>query len=389
MKKSILLSSFIGCLLSTSGQSIWVDSLNTIAQAKTVYINTAQRVFKIVHIGDSHIQADLFSGQVRKLLQEKYGNAGTGLVFPYRQINTNPPTTFTTSGSVKFIPTKIARCKESCEVGLAAYNAQMPANSQFTVALKNDTGAQYISALFQANDLGANICINQDMDAASYQLQDAGGFMISSYNKQVSGPFTVRAQQALNLQGIIVSNGQTGILYYTIGANGATLNNYNNSSLFFEQLKTLQPDLVIVSLGTNESVSDITPEKFTNQLDSFNTNLLNVCAQQQIIYTTPADNYTKQVKTVRKKVKGKWRKKRVVYYANNTKLEELRDAMLQYCIAHQVMCWDLYAAMGGDTSMKSWVGAGLAAKDHIHFNKAGYQLQGELFFKALLKVLAP
>lgn len=389
MKKSILLSSLIGCLFSVSGQSIWVDSLNTIEQANVININTQQRVFKIVHIGDSHIQADLFSGQVRRLLQQKYGNAGTGLVFPYRQINTNPPTAFSTSGAVKFAPTKITRCKELCGVGLAAYNAQMPANSMFTVSLKNDTGLQYISALFQSNNSGANICINQDTDTASYQMQDAGDFMISSYNKQVLAPFTIKAQETVNLYGLIVSNGQNGVLYYTIGANGATFSNYNNSTLFFEQLKTLQPDLIIVSLGTNESVSDITPEKFTNQLDSFNTNLLNVCQQQQIIYTTPADNYTKQVKVVRKKVKGKWRKKRVVYFANNTKLEELRDAMLQYCITNKVMYWDLYSAMGGDTSMKSWVGAGLAAKDHIHFNKAGYQLQGELFFRALLKILAP
>ena len=43
----------------------------------------------VVHICDSHIQADYFSGTMRELLQRKFGNAGRGLVFPYRAAKTN------------------------------------------------------------------------------------------------------------------------------------------------------------------------------------------------------------------------------------------------------------------------------------------------------------
>ncbi len=37
-------------------------------------------VVRIVHIGDPHIQADLFTGVARDGLQEIFGNAGRGLV---------------------------------------------------------------------------------------------------------------------------------------------------------------------------------------------------------------------------------------------------------------------------------------------------------------------
>ena len=37
--------------------------------------------------------------------------------------------------------------------------------------------------------------------------------------------------------------------------------------------------------------------------------------------------------------------------------------------------------------MKNWVNNGFAAKDHIHFTKSGYELQGDLFYKALQKIL--
>ena len=43
----------------------------------------------IVHIGDSHIQSDLMTNEIRLNLQQKFGNAGRGLVFPYQLAKTN------------------------------------------------------------------------------------------------------------------------------------------------------------------------------------------------------------------------------------------------------------------------------------------------------------
>ena len=43
----------------------------------------------IVHIGDSHIQGDLMTNKIRKILQQQFGNAGRGFVFPYQLAKTN------------------------------------------------------------------------------------------------------------------------------------------------------------------------------------------------------------------------------------------------------------------------------------------------------------
>ncbi len=43
----------------------------------------------IVHIGDSHIQADLFTAKIRSQFQKVYGNAGFGFTFPYSVAKTN------------------------------------------------------------------------------------------------------------------------------------------------------------------------------------------------------------------------------------------------------------------------------------------------------------
>ena len=38
-------------------------------------------VFTIMHFGDSHIQGDYFSGEIRKSLHSTFGNAGQGILY--------------------------------------------------------------------------------------------------------------------------------------------------------------------------------------------------------------------------------------------------------------------------------------------------------------------
>ena len=53
----------------------------------------------IIHLGDSHIQADFLTNVVRKNLQREFGNAGRGLVVPARVAGTNEPLNFRSSST--------------------------------------------------------------------------------------------------------------------------------------------------------------------------------------------------------------------------------------------------------------------------------------------------
>ena len=44
---------------------------------------TPNRKLRILHIGDSHIQADYFTGYIRDEMQRLFGTGGRGFVFPY------------------------------------------------------------------------------------------------------------------------------------------------------------------------------------------------------------------------------------------------------------------------------------------------------------------
>lgn len=387
MNKSILLISLLILAGVLQAQPDLNSVPNRIYNQEPLLVDGWSRVFKVVHIGDSHIQADWFSGQLRTLLQQQYGNAGKGLIFPYRQIRTNGPEGYSSVSRSTFTADKIVRCKSACDVGIAAYNAYIPVGDEVVFSLKNDSPTQYISILFQAgNPYG--VTVNDDNDTSHYAIQQTPLYTISSYRTEVAPIFSIQANSNVNLNGVVASNGNTGVLYYTIGANGATFMHYNQSQLFFEQLRALQPDLVIVSLGTNESVSDISADSFNLQLSTFQQKLETVCGESSVyLYTTPADNYIRKATTVRKKVKGRWRNQRVVSYVNNHHLEEVRASIIDFCNNRHLMYWDLYEAMGGDESMKNWVRSGYAAKDHIHFSKGGYELQGKLLYEALQQIL--
>ena len=383
MNRLILLVSLVLIQAIVLAQPVLMHDDNVIYQPQPITIDTYNKVFKVVHIGDSHIQADWFSGKLRSLLQEQYGNAGIGILFPYRQIKTNSPPTFSSVASAPFIASKITKCKTACDVGIVGYNAQIPAGSMVVFNIKKDTQPQFVSVIFQSDNEHA-IGFNHDNHDENYTTQTSTTYNITSYKKPLSNSFHLNTKSNITLNGLISSNGNPGVIYYTIGANGATFNNYINSNLFFQQLKSLQPDLIIISMGTNESVSDISADSLSVQLQNFHSKILEAGADK-IIYTTPADNYLRKSVSTRKKVKGKWRTRRTVAYINNPKVEIIRQTMINFCNQQQVMCWDLYRAMGGDRSMRQWVQTGYAAKDHIHFSKGGYEIQGMLLFDALQK----
>ena len=51
---------------------------------------------------------------------------------------------------------------------------------------------------------------------------------------------------SFTLNGIVLENDQNGIIYHSIGVNGAHFSDYNKSPRFFEQIKALAPDLIII-----------------------------------------------------------------------------------------------------------------------------------------------
>ncbi len=359
---------------------------------------SGESVVSIFHFGDSHIQADYFSGEIRKQMQQTFGNAGRGFVFPYQQVATNGPKDYSFKSRQHWEVMKLIKTKSAFYCGLAGYtflidptienrnldfsfrtDSDFMNNSVRTIQLFYETGGQqpeitafdaqyagYAKLLSRKNNSGLTI------DSFVFN-SPAQQFEI---NLQGAGPETIF------LDGMILSNGENGLIYHSVGVNGAKFTQFNQAPKFMDELGILNPGLVIVSLGTNESAGKYDSLEFIQTLDSLVQKIQYLGAT--VLLTTPPNNYLPHRGYKYISRKGKRRKVRYKAYEPNENIKLIKDNILSYCYSRHIAYWDLYEVMGGDYSMKEWVKNGKAAKDYLHFTKGGYLLQGNLFYEAFI-----
>ena len=81
-------------LIGASALSQQIENTETL-KSFADKLSENKTVTNILFLGDSHIQSGWIPEVLRKRFQEKYGNAGRGLVFPYSVANSNGPQDFT------------------------------------------------------------------------------------------------------------------------------------------------------------------------------------------------------------------------------------------------------------------------------------------------------
>ena len=335
----------------------------------------------ILHIGDSHIQADFLTREVRKSLQLKFGNAGRGLVFPLRVAGTNEPADYRSTTNAGWTVAKINSQNRYPEPGLSGISMLSDENGiYFDITTSNHDELDYafdLVTLVHTKDFLQFDCRFTDSPSKCGYLMSARpmepGEITTSVRFQhptnyvrIQAEQTEIGQSSIAINGVILQNSKPGILYSSVGINGAHLSDYNNSPLFYRQIKVIKPDLVIISLGTNEGVNiKVTEEEIVASVSAMVQSIRLVNPETCILIATPADNY------FRKKYK-------------NPYLEAVQRALLKSADLEQVACWDMYSITGGYGSCAEWRKAGMLQKDGVHYNKQGYTLQGSLLYKALI-----
>ena len=155
-----------------------------------------------------------------------------------------------------------------------------------------------------------------------------------------------------------------GVLYHTVGVNGARLDQYLGSPLFWHQMKAIKGDLYIISLGTNEAQNPTVNEpKFIGVCDSIVKEIRKVAPKAIVMFTTPAGSYFKQKKP-------------------NQNVQVISKIIENYCSLHDYPCWDLNRITDGGNGAVAFKKYNLIGHDLIHYTPLGYQLQGLLLLNA-------
>jgi lysophospholipase L1-like esterase len=365
------------CAIKDSAHSLsgFYENLNLLLTGKDTIIN-------IIHIGDSHVQAGFLTGKTMRLLQNAFGNAGRGWISPLKLSGTNEPNDyFIVSGVKRFISSACVQKDPKCTWGLGGIgikSSDAKIDLGILMAPNNGVGYDFNKVLFFRDKNSKQLFPESEMDCfqGCSQFEDV---LIDTFvcdnlinSLQIKSFESDTFSDASIYYGFSLTNGHSGILYHALGINGARYVDFTNRK-YIRQLSLLNPALIIVSLGTNETFGkNFNRPEFERQVNSF-VNLINEeLPNTSILLTTPVETYRRQ------------RSKQKRNYLRNENTEKAAEVITSYAATKGVACWDLFAVSGGRNSCKNWFGAGLFARDRIHFTQRGYDEQGKLLYKALI-----
>ena len=340
--------------------------------------NPKRGAVNIIHIGDSHLQADMITSVLRNGFQNRFGNAGRGLVFPQQLAKSNAPSDIASSSNITWKYNRLAHPENPTTTGISGFGIHTTQpNAVVRMTLKPvDSMQNYFNHL--KFFLGANEnCYELKTDANADPIKqntrsgtdtpslvfDLPG-LTSSFELSECSPR--QPGDSFSLYGVYMFRTDVpGVVYNTIGVNGAEYDQFNRNPLFWHQLPTLQGDLFIVSMGTNEAQNlSFNEDSFIVKCNSFLAQIRTAAPNCQILITTPPVSY----------YKGK---------APNKVLDKVTKALIRFCKTNDLPYWDLYHISGGLAGSLSWKKNKLLARDLVHFQHEGYRLQGQLLLHAL------
>lgn len=357
------------------------------------FINGKENEVRIIHIGGSHVQGGMWGDELTADFQNINKTKGSGFfAFPFKIIKTNSPPYFTSFSNGHWRSCRTAVLKNICpNVGMAQLTATTndsanhfgmrvldnPHHKNFNVirVYHNFNKSFYFTIKTIAKQSTRPIQNNNNelnVKATLKDFEDKGYTQFTLESPVDSITFELQrkdtAQRDFILYGFDVRNtNEPGIYYAALGANGASTQSVLRCSKLAQQLKTLQPDLVILSLGVNDVQGKVfSSEDYIAHYDSIVARIREASPSCAILFTTITDNY------VRKK-------------GPNKKSESVEECIYKLVEKHNAALWDMFAVMGGYKSIAKWLQVGLARKDKVHFTAKGYHLFADLMFDAMMR----
>ena len=339
-------------------------------------VTTGEGRVNIVQIGGSHIQAGSFSGQMRNRFQQLNGemNAGWGFMFPYRIARTNSPFGYYIRYNGYWKTFRNVEGRKSGTLGVGGISATTSSpKAELTILLEEENELDYSFNKLRIyyENTAKNYIINIDQDLVKNKVESEGytDFELNEWvdSLQITLEKDYNSQGNFTLLGMTIDSNPNGIMYHSIGVNGAHVPAFLRCQLFTEQLADLSPDLVILGLGINDAYGRrFSQARFEDHYGQLIDKIKAAAPNALIVFTTNNDSYL-------------YRR-----YVNKNGAK-VQDSMFKMAKKYNAGVWDMFSVMGGLNSIVLWQNNGLAQSDKIHFTREGYLMIADLFFGALMK----
>ena len=331
----------------------------------------------ILHIGDSHVASDSFSRGIRKSLQARYGDAGRGMVIPARafKYGVADQVKLTASGHWRGAT---ALKRRNGRFGISGVSVSSR-SSRSSMTMKSQSGkfdwaeVTVVSGPSQGSfDLKIG-GIKKRFDAYSPK-RGSKSFRLHARGKAVTvSPGGGAQTTILNWA---TGKNSPGIRYINFGLIGATVDITKrfDPQLVANDVRRLDPDLIIYGYGTNEGFNDnLRLDAYAKRASKYVDSLKRSAPNADVVYLGAASGLRRRGN----KACGNW--------STPPKLAGLRRRVKTIAAQQGAGYWDWSAAMGGACAINSWAGQGLASKDRVHLTSKGYRRSANAFANWLTK----
>lgn len=335
-----------------------------------------QGQLNVVHIGGSHVQADMWSMQLRHRLQRMAPGirAGRGFLFPYTLAKSNNPYWYEPVHTGNWSAVRNVNRADSSVLGLSGISATTRDSlATLRISFRGEVYAGYAFdrvELFHDLDSCMAITVNgaKGLQPLSVTVDRVTQRSIYQFDRPTD-TLHVRvvrtdSTQRFTLRGIQLGSSDPGVFLHACGVNGASTTSWLRCQALSDELAVVGADLVILSIGINDAHDpDFDAQRYKANYMELITRIRRARPEAAILLTTNTDSYVKR-------------------RTPNRNAEAVRQVMRELSVEHGVGVWDALGVMGGVGSIRLWEGNGLAKRDRIHLTREGYALLGDLLFDA-------
>lgn len=365
-----------------------------------------QKPVTVLHLGDSHIASDRFTGDIREMLQERFGDAGRGLMMP------GFPFEYYRARGVKFARTGAWAASNSFREAEGRYGltgVRMTAHGKGSrLILTSEKGPfEWAEVTFLAGPGHGSALVAVDGSGKSVNTGEgeAGIRRVRIEHKGTKLSVRTLGGGPVSVLSWSVGHNRPGVRYVNLGIPGATADTTRrwDDDLVHDEVAALDPDLIVLGYGTNEGFNDgLDIDGYEKRVTELAGKLRDAAPEASLAIIGPADgarlprfargrgpasckalseaerrNYASLVKSGNGSL-ARWHPP--------PKLAEVRAALERVAAARDGHFWDWSAMMGGACGIHAWTRSDpkLALADHVHISGEGGRRSARAFVQSLL-----
>lgn len=338
------------------------------------------RVVRILHYGDSQIEMDRMSAQLRASMQQTFGGGGPGMI-PFHTIIPTYAVRQSTSGTLthlaSFGDSTVTRSRGNYGPMMQCFRMDGQATLTIRAATHSsvDEAVKHFSRVMLVfNNRGDNLRLSIDdkeIDTAFSDSYDSPGVGAIDYKTSAQRTyFRLHVSGKADLYGVTVDDGP-GVAVDNIPMRGCSGQQFTlvNRELLSQAYDILDVGIIIMQFGGNSVPYLRNKKSISTYCQSIGRQIDYVrscCPKAKILFIGPSDMSTRE-------------KGNLQTYSS---LPMLIDSLRATVNRHGAAYWSIYHAMGGWNSMVEWNKKGLAGSDYVHFTPRGAEIMGSRLAEA-------